>query len=134
MGLPWAPQDAAPAYDDVIHTHPVNQAPPLGRPSAYAAVPQDDIELNAHNHGESSSSATPTQQPESLAQTIAGVFKPKPHVHCEQCDVQLAARERRANERHCCAMVALTFVSAFFCTMILGIVVASKMAKMKKEH
>ncbi|KAF2019860.1 hypothetical protein BU24DRAFT_459487 [Aaosphaeria arxii CBS 175.79] len=128
MGLPFLQQqDAAPAYDDVVHDHPVNQFPPSGSNSAYAAVPQDDVELHAHTANQPTASPGPAQEPETLAQTIAGVFRPKPHVHCEQCDVQLQARERRENERHCCFMVAATFMTAFFCMMILGIVVAKTM-------
>ncbi|KAF2660271.1 hypothetical protein K491DRAFT_589368 [Lophiostoma macrostomum CBS 122681] len=120
MGLP-TPQDAAPAYDDVFHDHPVNQARPSGSASAYATVPQDDVELQAHHHHEHTS---PSPAPvETIAQTIAGVFRPKPHTHCEACDVQIEAREARANERHCCSMVGATFMVAFVCIMLLGIVI-----------
>ncbi|KAF2004041.1 hypothetical protein P154DRAFT_427531 [Amniculicola lignicola CBS 123094] len=123
MGVPTTPAEAAPAYDDVFADHPVNGHPPSGSSRAYSAVPQDDVELQAHTHGEATpgSSIGPA---ESIAQTIAGVFRPKPHVHCDQCDVQLEARERRANEKHCCSMVALTFIAIALCLMILGIVVA----------
>jgi hypothetical protein len=63
--------------------------------------------------------------PASLVQTIAGVFKPKPHVHCEQCDVQLAARERREHKKHCCDMVAATFMVFFVCAFIFATILAS---------
>ncbi|KAF2184155.1 hypothetical protein K469DRAFT_580505 [Zopfia rhizophila CBS 207.26] len=132
MGNPTTPQESAPAYEDVIHDHPVNQYPPSGSASAYAAVPQDDVELQAGEHNHTSPSPVP-RQPETLVQTIAGVFRPKPHVHCEQCDVQMAARERRANERHCCTMVAATFMVGFVCLLLLGIVVAGSVAKTKKH-
>ena len=88
-------------------------------------MPQDDVELQAHNHvhNHTPASTTAATEPESLAQTIAGVFQPKPHVHCEQCDVQTAARQRRENERHCCNMVAATFMTLFVCGMLLGIII-----------
>lgn len=151
MGLPTTPQEAAPAYEDVIHTHqfasgsssgvsaPDNLA--LARSALtmfliqYAPVPQMDIEQDAPLHNHTSPSPAPaSQQPETLAQTIAGVFRPKPHVHCEACDQQLEARERRANERHCCSMVAWVFIVAFICAMILGIVVANATTKANRHH
>ncbi|KAF2263287.1 hypothetical protein CC78DRAFT_581697 [Lojkania enalia] len=135
MGIPTPPRESAPAYDELFHDHPVNGTPPSGSRSApqYSAVPQDDVELESGQHNHASSSAASQQQPESLAQTIAGVFRPKPHVHCEQCDVQTAARERREAEKHCCAMVAVTFMVGFVCIMVLGIVVANAQIKMKKH-
>jgi hypothetical protein len=54
-------------------------------------------------------------------QTLAGVFKPKSHEHCEQCDIQTTARQR--NEKYCCTMVAATFMALFVCLMLLGIVI-----------
>ena len=153
MGLPPTPQEAAPAYEELFEDHPVNQFRPTGSSSAvglqyshiymqrmsnmqkYAQVPQADIELQAHehNHNHTSPSPGPPQAPESLAQTIAGVFRPRPHTHCEQCDVQLAAREKRANQRHCCTMVAVMFMIAFFCMLLLGIVVTSAVTKAKRH-
>ncbi|KAJ4290626.1 hypothetical protein N0V90_010844 [Kalmusia sp. IMI 367209] len=122
---PPTPQEAAPAYDDVIHLHgqPANNF--ASSSSGYASIPQNDIENDApaHNH----TASTPVPQ-ETLAQTIAGVFRPKPHVHCEECDKQAERRERRAAERHCCAMVAWVFIVLFICGMILGIVVANTAA------
>ncbi|KAF2251616.1 hypothetical protein BU26DRAFT_561431 [Trematosphaeria pertusa] len=136
MGLPTTPQDAAPAYDDVVHDHPVNQFPPSGSSSGYAVVPQDDdLEQNAGSHNHTSRGATPAppQGGSGFSHALTRIFEPKPHTHCEQCDAQQAARERRENERHCCAMVAATFMMAFICTMILGIVVASAMAKARRH-
>ncbi|KAF2791602.1 hypothetical protein K505DRAFT_248587 [Melanomma pulvis-pyrius CBS 109.77] len=131
MGLPTTPQEAAPAYDDVFHDHPVNQFQPTGSASGYATVPQDDVELQSH-HDHTSSSPDPAQ-PETLIQTLAGVFRPTPHVHCEQCDVQTMARERRENQKHCCAMVAATFMVGFVCLMLLGIIVTSTVAKRNRH-
>jgi hypothetical protein len=97
----------------------------------YAAVAQDDdIEQDAHDHRASSPAPA---QPESIAQTIASVFRPKPHVHCEICDAQTQARERRENERHCCSMVAWVFIVLFFCAMVLGIVIANNGGKSKRH-
>ncbi|KAH7091487.1 hypothetical protein FB567DRAFT_275494 [Paraphoma chrysanthemicola] len=139
MGLPTTPQDAAPAYDDVFGDHPVNRYTPSGSASAYAAVPQDeDVELHAHAHDHSHTTPSPAPgssiapQPESLVQTIAGVFKPKPHVHCEQCDVQMAARQRRENEKHCCNMVAATFMVGFVCAFIFGVILTSIIYRHKR--
>jgi hypothetical protein len=137
MGLPQTPSEPAPAYNDVWQNHPVNEHPPPGSSSAYAAVPQDDVELASQQHScvdtPGSSTAAP-QEGESLAQTIAGVFRPKQHVHCKECDVQTQARERRANERHCCAMVAATFMTAFACLTLLVIVLESLRYGYKKHH
>ncbi|KAH7113293.1 hypothetical protein B0J11DRAFT_446088 [Dendryphion nanum] len=136
MGLPTSPQDAAPAYNDVFHNHPVNQFPPSGSSSSYRAVPQDDVELLAHecSGNQTSPSPAPGQQNETLAQTIAGVFRPQPHTHCEQCDIQTTAREIRDNERHCCTMTAYTFIIAFFCLMIVGIVAFNAALKSQRHH
>ncbi|KAH8725500.1 hypothetical protein GQ44DRAFT_615942 [Phaeosphaeriaceae sp. PMI808] len=125
MGLPTATTpEAAPAYDDVFGDHP------------YAAVAQDDdVEMSAHEHAHDPSSLVPSPEaaPESLAQTIAGVFRPKPHTHCEQCDVQLAARQRRENERHCCDMVALVAIVAFASAFVFGIILLNIVYKHKKS-
>ncbi|PSN72192.1 hypothetical protein BS50DRAFT_245814 [Corynespora cassiicola Philippines] len=132
MGLPTDPQDAAPAYDDVFEGYSANPFAASGSTSAYRPVLQDDVELHAHDHH--SPSPAPATQPETLAQTIAGVFRQKPHTHCEQCDLQLAARERRANERHCCTMVAATFMVGFAAFVILAVVVSDNMAKTRRHH
>jgi hypothetical protein len=154
MGIPQPPQEAAPAYDDVFNDHPVNRFAPSGSASAvsryeqvyftwnmdvdmrqYSTVPQsDDVELHAHIHTPPSSE--PSQGPETFAQTIASVLRPKPqpHVHCETCDVQTAATQRRANEKHCCTMVAATFMTLFVCGMLLGMVIVSYAAKRKRHE
>ncbi|KAF2029174.1 hypothetical protein EK21DRAFT_101377 [Setomelanomma holmii] len=139
MGRPTIPQDAAPAYDAVFGDHPVNQYTPSGSTSSYAAVSQDDdVELHAHTHEHNHTSASPAPisanaPQESLAQTIAGVFNPKPHVHCEQCDVQMAARQRRENEKHCCNMVATTFMVGFVCVFIFGTILTSVVYRHKRH-
>ncbi|KAF2867530.1 hypothetical protein BDV95DRAFT_502978 [Massariosphaeria phaeospora] len=115
-----AVQDAAPAYDDVFADHPVNAGSAVGGADAYAALPQADTAVDmelaagAHNHTHSSASANPHS---TAQQSFA------PHTHCAECDVQLAARERRANERRCCGLVAATFMVAFGCAMGLGLAV-----------
>ncbi|KAF2114001.1 hypothetical protein BDV96DRAFT_647489 [Lophiotrema nucula] len=129
MGVP-TPNESAPSYDELFHDHPVNGHTPSGSTSSYMQVSQDDVEL-AHNH--TSPSPAPAEQ-ESLAQTIAGVFRPKPHTHCEQCDVQTAAREKREAQQTCRALVAATFMVAFICLMILGITVAKATAPTRKGH
>ncbi|KAF1951295.1 hypothetical protein CC80DRAFT_597452 [Byssothecium circinans] len=138
MGLPTTspPQDAAPAYEDIIHIHPINRFGPSSSASGYASVPQEDIESEAlaHNHGSASSHPTPAaEQSESLVQTNAGTFRPKPHVHCEACDEQSERRERRATEKHCCAMAAWVFIVLFACAMIFGIVAVNNAAKLKRH-
>ncbi|KAF2677491.1 hypothetical protein K458DRAFT_319689 [Lentithecium fluviatile CBS 122367] len=136
MGLP--PQEEAPAYDDVVHNHPMSRFIPSGSGSGYSAVPQDDADIErdapAHTHNHSTPSPAPPQ-PETLAQTIAGIIRPapKPHVHCETCDAIMEARERRANEKHCCQMVAWVFIIFFVCAMIFGIVIASSLAKSRRH-
>jgi hypothetical protein len=45
----------------------------------------------------------------------------------------MAARQRRENEKYCCTMVAVTFMTLFFCGMLLGIVIVGAVAK-KKRH
>jgi len=155
MGLP-SPQEAAPAYEDVMHNdHPmsiftpsassssgvrpssrhfcIHQRPQSNKTLQYTSVPQEDFENvhDEHTHKVPSPAPVPPHQPETFAQTLAGVFKKQPHAHCEACDKQMEARERRANQRHCCSMVAAVFIALFFCIMILGIVIADEVAKMK---
>ncbi|KAF1945604.1 hypothetical protein EJ02DRAFT_395814 [Clathrospora elynae] len=126
MGVPTAPQEAAPAYDDVFSDHPVNRHMPSGSTSAYNAVPQeDDLELHAHDHNHTPSTV-PDQGPDTFAP------KPQPHVHCEQCDIQLAARQRSENEKYCCTMVASVFMTLFVCGMLMGIVIIN--AVTEKGH
>ncbi|KAL6710487.1 hypothetical protein ACN47E_008535 [Coniothyrium glycines] len=132
MGI-LTPTEAAPAYNDVFSDHPVNKYSPSGPTSEYATVPQDDVELQEHDHNHHEHASLSSAPAETLAQTIAGVFRPKTHVHCEQCDVQTAARQRRENERHCCNMVAATFMTLIICGMLLGIVVVVHVLK-KARH
>jgi hypothetical protein len=102
----------------------------------YAAVPQADVENDAdahvHNHDHTTTPAAP--QEETLAQTIAGVFKPRPHTHCEVCDALMERRERRNARQQCCITVAATFMILFFCSMILGIVIAKSVATAKSHN
>jgi hypothetical protein len=106
----------------------------------YATVPQDDdVELHAHvhNHTPPSTTASSAQQgPETFVQTIANVLRPKsqPHVHCEACDVQTAARQRRENEKYCCTMVAATFMTLFVCGMLLGVVIVRSAGGKRPGH
>ncbi|KAH7366633.1 hypothetical protein BKA66DRAFT_470647 [Pyrenochaeta sp. MPI-SDFR-AT-0127] len=140
MGNPTTPQEAAPAYDDIFDNHPVNRSTPSGSNSGYASVPQDDdVELHAHDHIHQPMSPNPalnpTSAPETFVQTIAGVLRPKPqpHVHCEQCDVQLAAKQRLENEKHCCNMVAATFMTALVCIFV-GLIVINSVWSRKNHH
>ncbi|CAI6341059.1 unnamed protein product [Periconia digitata] len=137
MGKLTTSQEPAPAYEEVMGNLSMNQFTPASSSSGYASVPQEeDIEndIPAHDHNHSSASSAPlSQQPETFAQTIAGVFKKQPHVHCEACDILTERRERRANQRHCCAMVAAVFMTLIFCIMILGIVIANKAGKAKRS-
>ncbi|KAK3213745.1 hypothetical protein GRF29_28g877901 [Pseudopithomyces chartarum] len=133
-----AAEDPAPAYDDIniVHLYGPSNGPSHSSSSGYTSVPQTDIEHHAsvpiHTHN---SLPPPLEQPqETLAQTIAGVFRPKPHLHCEECDRQAERRERLANKRHCCAMVALVFIMLFFCSMVLGIVIANAAARKARAH
>ncbi|KAL5397334.1 hypothetical protein PMIN06_002698 [Paraphaeosphaeria minitans] len=128
MGM-GQPDEAAPAYEDVTHLHGPAHGFAHSSSSGYVVVPQSDVE---HDHGHAPGAQ---QQPqESLAQTIAGVFRPKPHVHCEECDRQTERRERRDAKRHCCAMVASVFMVLFLCGMILGIVITNAAARKRIMH
>ncbi|CAA9957146.1 hypothetical protein PTMSG1_00754 [Pyrenophora teres f. maculata] len=146
MGIPTmsAAHDAAPAYEDVVNEHPVNQYLPSGSTSGYTTIPQNDndvdIELHAHTHQNninntpSSSTDSSSQQP-NFAQTIANVLQPT-HTHCEICDEHAitAARYRRENEKFCCTMVAATFMTLFICGMLLGIVIVDAAGKRREHH
>ncbi|OCL11434.1 hypothetical protein AOQ84DRAFT_313889 [Glonium stellatum] len=128
MGAPAAPRESAPAYEELFNDHPVNQHPPSGSSTAYATVPQvDDSEFD-HSHHHSAPPLTPTSS-ETPLRTLGGT----PHVHCEACDIQIERREKRHNEQVCCALVAATFMVAFVCLMLLGIVVANSRAA-KSRH
>jgi hypothetical protein len=45
----------------------------------------------------------------------------------------MAARERREDERHCCSMVAATFMVGFACALIFGIITISMVYKHRKD-
>lgn len=53
MGLPTTPQEAAPAYDDVFHDHPVNQFQPTGSASGVSRSP-DSCFSQLETNGETS--------------------------------------------------------------------------------
>ncbi|EOA84642.1 hypothetical protein ACJQWK_07018 [Exserohilum turcicum] len=158
MGIPTTPpSEAAPAYDDVINNHPVNRYSASGSTSAYTVIPQSDdteyhqhadtdIELHAHNHHTPSQQApiplpapAPAPAPaESFTQTLASLLRPRaetPHTHCAVCDEQVltAARHKHEQERHCCTMVAVTFMSLFFCSMVLGVVIVNAGLRRRRE-
>jgi hypothetical protein len=59
---------------------------------------------------------------ETLLQTLVAPFRPKPHSHCEACDLAQDRRERRNKQHHCCVMVALTFMVLFICLAVVGVV------------
>ncbi|KAI8939184.1 hypothetical protein NX059_005017 [Plenodomus lindquistii] len=121
MGVPQIVSDAAPAYDDAFNDHPVNEFPPSEPHMAYATVSQND-DIEHLSHDDSSFSAAPALaiEPESLEQTCANTLKLKHHVHCEQCDAQLAARQRRDGEWNCSILFAVTLVIFCFFAVLLG--------------
>jgi hypothetical protein len=87
-----------------------------------------DVEDHAHPHI-SHSQQHQQQQPESFTQVVAELLLPRadsPHKHCAICDEQAltTTRQKRADERYCCTMVALTFIMLFICGMILGVFLA----------
>ena len=47
------------------------------------------------------------------------------HKHCEECDKALERRERRQSAKYSCTMVSVTFMVAFVCLMLFGIVLVS---------
>lgn len=53
----------------------------------------------------------------------------KSHVHCTACDTLLQTRELRQNQRHCRTLVAVTLMTAVFCAMVVGIVVAARLGR-----
>ncbi len=117
MGHPTTPSEAAPAYNELIFNdeHPVNADPPSGSASSYAALPQNesDIELT-HNH-------------------TAPINPSIPHHHCETCDNLITARETRANERHCCLWASIVFITMSVALMLLGIVAVDAKYKYRKD-
>ncbi|PGH10753.1 hypothetical protein AJ80_07403 [Polytolypa hystricis UAMH7299] len=84
MDMMSSPKDAAPAYEEAIQNHPVNQQlSASGSSRAYAAVPQIEIDESDHNnhgilHDEESHSHHDSAplHPLSLDRTT-------PHFHCE---------------------------------------------------
>ncbi|KAL5366618.1 hypothetical protein BJX96DRAFT_180896 [Aspergillus floccosus] len=99
--------DSAPPYEE-LDTH-----------ANYAAVPQNDTlpdeEQPPHRHTYLNHTAGCSNGPLAPAATF------QPHVHCKECDRFTHRRQKLHAERFCCAMVAATFMVAFFCTMILGV-------------
>ena len=81
---------------------------------------EQDAPIHSHTHAPvPEHQQSSTQGP--FAQTVAGIDRPGPHAHCQECDKQADLRERRNAARHCCEMTAWTFMMLFICGMILGI-------------
>ncbi|RAO73814.1 uncharacterized protein BHQ10_009826 [Talaromyces amestolkiae] len=112
------PTEAAPAYEELFagHERPGNTS------SGYTSIPQadllqpeeidieqqqqqsDDVHLHQHQHTEDGDR----------------VDRGEGHIHCTACDRLLERKEQRINQRHCCTMVAVTFMVIFICLMVLG--------------
>jgi hypothetical protein len=91
------------------------------------AVPQlDNHELHETPHSHATMTPASSQSIEQTNVAELGAALHEPHVHCESCDALMQARERRQNEKHCCTMVAVTFMTAFFCALLLGIVIVGR--------
>ncbi|KAH8703562.1 hypothetical protein BGW36DRAFT_423117 [Talaromyces proteolyticus] len=135
MGM-TSPIEAAPAYEEVMHQRRSTR-------NGYASVPQadansdyvdDDVEQhqhNGHNHNPSHQYQQHQHNAEPSGISLNPIRQapdttnlPEPHTHCEACDQLLERRENRLKEKHCCTMVAVTFIMAFICTMAVGIVIA----------
>ncbi|PKS05389.1 hypothetical protein jhhlp_008764 [Lomentospora prolificans] len=124
--------ESAPAYDQLFASHPINQQPPRrGFPKAYAPLAQEDDpeeqpqprgHQHLHYHNGTNPEAANIAEDTPMETVNGGA---RVHVHCEVCDRIAERRERRQNERHCCSMVTTTFIMAFVCLMVLGIVVVS---------
>lgn len=85
----------------------------------YTSIPQfDEEEFQSQHHQKHQHQDPSTSIPLSTATTTAAQ-----HTHCELCDHQLERREKLRNQRHCCALVAATFMVAFVCVLLLGVAV-----------
>ncbi|KAH8903824.1 hypothetical protein BR93DRAFT_981148 [Coniochaeta sp. PMI_546] len=123
--------EPAPSYDELFADHPVNRQPPAGSSSAYTTVPQDEPDYNNgpnHLHGEQQE-----QPPVDLEADLPGAndtpLQPvagKPHVHCDQCERIAERRARLDRDKHCCSLVAATFIMLFTCVMVVGIIAFSR--------
>ncbi|PCH02702.1 hypothetical protein PENOC_041950 [Penicillium occitanis (nom. inval.)] len=127
MGTNSIPTEAAPAYEDLFagHERPGNTS------SGYTSIPQTDLlhpeEIDNRNNDEID--IEQQQQPDDVhlhqhqhidnAEGVDG--EGQGHIHCTACDRLLERKEQRMNQRHCCTMVAVTFMVAFLCLMILGL-------------
>ena len=139
MGLAPTPADAAPSYEDIFHNHPVNQTPPSGSSSSvrslflpsylpssspsvtpipnndqYAPVPSTEEDFGAHAH--STAQLQILNEPDSS----------NPHTHCELCDKREDRKANRRKELCCCALVAATFMVAFFVAFLIVEVVVTR--------
>ncbi|KUL87382.1 hypothetical protein ZTR_04752 [Talaromyces verruculosus] len=126
MGTNSIPTEAAPAYEDLFAGHERRG----NTSSGYTSIPQTDV-LNDHPdippNNETEIDIEQQQQPDDVhlhqhqhtdnAEGVDG----EGHTHCTACDRLLERKEQRMNERHCCTLVAVTFIVAFLCLMILGL-------------
>ncbi|KAJ5620197.1 hypothetical protein N7510_004181 [Penicillium lagena] len=99
--------DAVPPYEELYAQPPANAS------TGYTAVLQADHE---DHQGVTDVELHAQSGPDVEAQ---------PHKHCEECDKVLERRERRRGEKYCCTMVSVTFIVAFVCLMLFGIVLVS---------
>jgi hypothetical protein len=148
--------EPAPSYDELFADHVVNRQLPAGSASAvscaagkfqkthirsstnlgilhtqYTTVPQDEPDYNYdpdHLHGEEQH-----QPPLDLEADLPGAdatpLQPldgKPHVHCDRCERIAERRARVDRDKHCCSLVAATFIMLFISAMVVGIVAVSR--------
>lgn len=107
----------------------------------YAAVPQRDIDephfvddVDVENQGAEHHHQHADPSPGSNNIPLVTSLDPDnphsnvPHTHCDVCERRLEKREKRQKEIQCCALVSVTFIMAFFCIMLLGIVIVRSRA------
>ncbi|KAL4879226.1 hypothetical protein BJY04DRAFT_194068 [Aspergillus karnatakaensis] len=125
--------EEVPPYEELESQGPRNYL------TGYSSVPQAEaLEAEAEEQGQIH--LQPQPEPEhtphqhaylnrTSSRCRSNPFPPastfQPHVHCKSCDGFLERQQKMRSQRFCCAVVAITFMMAFICGLILGIVIVN---------
>ncbi|KAJ5730701.1 uncharacterized protein N7483_005209 [Penicillium malachiteum] len=121
---PSAPQEAAPAYEELFEQRPSNRA------TGYSQIPATDNvdeDIEHHSHGHHHHGTTTTDS------TLLRQRDAELHFHCETCDLRQERREKRLSHEKVCKIVAGTFVIIIFCLCAFGFGLAGFISRGKGE-
>ncbi|PTU21622.1 hypothetical protein P175DRAFT_0193278 [Aspergillus ochraceoroseus IBT 24754] len=113
--------DSAPPYEE-LDSDQHGKRLPSNPFNGYSEVPQSDYHEQSdgehqHQHQHQDSYLDPESDSVPLTPKTT-----QPHFHCDACDRLLERQQKRRFEHYICTMVSVTFMVAFVCLTVVGIV------------